>query len=627
MEASKYFFILSRCDFVTSFLSRLLSIYIICLSALLLEGIRPAGALERTYSLSDFPGHMVVLGEDNGDLAGFSTAAADLNGDGYSDIVLSSLGNDSSFGEDSGSIYIIFGGPQIESNSEVDLKIIGQANIIVYGKKTNYSTGFSMVTGDLNNDDRQDLIFGYGQYTEHYDPVFHYRDSYVQVLYGGAKFEAENFIYLAEMTYDTIYIGRSMGDNFGWSLSTADLTGDGIEDLAVGAPDYSDGQGAVHLLFGEENPTVPQSQDLRRSPAFCMLSGDAEGDFFGYDVAAGDLDGDGIGDLVVSSPDYSRNLTSKIGCIYIWYGPFRTSELNASGANTIIEGNKEFDTLGERILVKDLDADGIDELIVSCPGDDFLEGNRADNGCVYILNYQSEWRSGQLALGDVQARAQVWGESSSDYIGASLAVGDIDNDGRLDLLVGATRTGVEILENSGAVYLIGDLAGRTGDVGLSQADNIYKFAGARSEETVGASLACGDLNGDGHEDILIGAPGGGKTADDTTGKVYIFFGQRNFDFDVLFSSSPDTPEFSFSSGGGSSGGCFIATAAHGPTSSCVKKLGLFRDRILLPNKLGRAFTKLYYRLSPTPAEQISKFPAVASLCRALLAPAALLPAK
>lgn len=262
------------------------------------------------------------------------------------------------------------------------------------------------------------------------------------------------------------YAGSAAGERFGAALAgLGDLDGDGIPDLAVGAPEADaagSSSGRVVLLSG-------------RSGALLREHVGAAWDRFGTSIASpGDLDGDGRADLLVGAP-FSDGGGFNAGSVLAFSGADGSLLFDVHGAGP-------GDRLGERVAAAgDVDGDGIPDLVAVAPGED---GVAVDSGVVRVLS----GLDGRLLL-------TVSGETSGEFLSAAAGAGDVDGDGRADVLVGSSAAGTA---EGGRVRLV------SGSSGLVLAS----FDGARPGGWLGAAVAgLGDEDGDGRFELACGAPG------------------------------------------------------------------------------------------------------------------------
>jgi hypothetical protein len=291
--------------------------------------------------------------------------------------------------------------------------------------------------------------------------------------------------------------GKAEGDMAGTLVAGgADLDGDGLVDLLVGAPGADEGgaaAGAVYVLGGD----VPREADL--AVARTRLTGEAAGDQVGTAMAlAGDVDGDGLEDLLVGARLSSSN-GDTAGAAYLLLGPV-SGVLSLTGADARLVGEAPGDGAGASVSgVGDVDGDGHADLLVGAYGEDSA-GSGA--GAAYLLLGPI---SGDLDLGSSDAK--LLGEGVGDRAGEAVAgPGDLDGDGFADLTVGAPReaTGGSA---SGAVYVL--LSAVAGTLSLSEAD--AKLTGESSGRLLGTAIhGAGDVDGDGLGDLVVGAPGSGN---------------------------------------------------------------------------------------------------------------------
>jgi hypothetical protein len=402
-------------------------------------------------------------------------------------------------------------------------------------------------------------------------------------------------------------------DRFGRSIANiGDFDGDGITDLAVGAYRDDDGglnSGAIYILFMNDDGTVKSHQKISDSEGnFTDII--VAGDCFGNAITSlGDLDGDGIVDLAVGAHDNYTPGTKyeRIGAVHILFlnsdGTVKNSQeiSDTKGNFGVIESNAAF---GNAISnIGDLDGDGIVDLAVGSYGDNDTE---FDTGAVFVifLNIDGTVKSHQK-ISSIEGNFDVVLGKGDTFGTAVESIGDLDGDGIIDLAIGAqgdddgksflpVTLGGEASSSKGAVYIL--FMNNDGTVKSHQkisADYGNFHDELHKSDRFGYAIAnMGDLNDDGVNDIIVGAPY------DDDGVIYALF--LNNDGTVL--SSHKIPEEKKVGGA-----CLIATATYGSElAPQVQQLRELRDNTLLQTKSGIAFmgmfNDVYYSFSPVIAD-------------------------
>jgi hypothetical protein len=550
----------------------------------------PASA---TIDLAGPAGNLRVDGAAS-DAAGSSVAAAgDVNGDGAPDTIVGAPFAGNNGRQSSGSAYVIYGG---RGSAPIDLQNLGAAGFRIDGATDFGEAGYSVAgAGDLNGDGLSDVIVG-APFTSNNGRS---DSGSAYVIYGQATADPAD-VDLAQLTGAGTQTSRgmqidgaAMSNQAGFSVGGAgDFNGDGRSDVLVGASGASfngSGSGATYVIYGQA-ASDPADIDLAGITTRGMrIDGALAGDTSGSSVGgAGDVNGDGRSDVVIGAPS-AHNTGVGSGSVYVVYGQAVADPadfaLSASPSRSMrIDGAAAGDRAGESAAsAGDANGDGVADIVIGAR----VAGNngRLGSGSAYVVYGQASADPGDVALSQLTGAGtqttrgmRIDGAAAGDGAGNSVAgTGDVNGDGHPDLVVGAYAADNNSRGSSGSAYVIfGQTAADPADLDLAtitttQAARGLEIDGAVGGDEAGFSVGGGgDVSGDGHPDVVIGADTASHNSRPSSGAAYLV------DLtvpDTAIDSAPAltkdaTPTFQFHASEPASFECSIdqGTAAFAPCS-------------------------------------------------------------
>ncbi len=404
------------------------------------------------------------------------------------------------------------------------------------------SGGSVSSAGDVNGDGIDDIIIG----APYADPGGTYAAGASYVVFGTTPPFAASFDLSAlDGTNGFVMSGIDASDRSGASVSSAgDVNGDGIDDLIIGAyfadPNGQATAGESYIVFGTTPPFAASLtlSTLTGTNGFVITGIDAS-DFSGRSVSsAGDVNGDGYDDLIIGAQSADPNGQSVAGESYVVFGgpgvgaggSLNLSTLN--GANGfVVSGIDAYDRSGASVSsAGDVNGDGIGDLIIGAWGGDPNGQTYAGESYVVFGTTTPFAASLNLSTLDGTNGFVCNGIDAGDHSGWSVSsAGDVNGDGIGDLIIGAYQADPNGQPGAGESYVVfGKPTPFAASLNLSTLDgtNGFVMSGIDAGDLSGVSVSsAGDANGDGYDDLIIGATYADPNGQSFAGESYVVFGK------------------------------------------------------------------------------------------------------
>lgn len=447
----------------------------------------------------------------------------DFNGDGFDDVAVADEHHDIGTRKDAGIVRVTYGSRNGLSGGEAQ----ALTQTVARNAESYDRFGEALAVGDFNKDGYDDLAVGAPG-----EDVGSLRDAgMVTIFYGSNNGLKTTGVRHIHQNTSGIQGKAEKGDKFGAALAAGDFDNDGYDDLAIGAPEDSvsgkERAGLVNVVFGSSKGL--QSRDALISQNTSGVRGVSEkNDYFGSSLAAGDFNGDGRDDLAIGVPKEDFSGLTDAGVVQVLYGTSRgltTSgdEYYHQNTSGILGTAESGDRFGTELAAGDFNGDGRDDLAIGVPYEDIR--SIRDGGQVSVI-YGEKSGLGTKDAVFYQGNNGIAGTAESyDRFGFRIATGDVNGDGRDELLIGTPYEDHSGRTDAGALSVIyGSKSGLgTKDVILSQA--IDSIAGAAEHKDYFAhDVVFGDFNGDGKDDIAAVVSGENFGALSTPTAINVIYG-------------------------------------------------------------------------------------------------------
>jgi hypothetical protein len=504
------------------------------------------------------PSKIEFIGEQKGENFGASVASGDVNRDRIDDLIVGSPYYSSDGKTWNGKVSVFFGKKSLDKRV-YDMKS-DSPDLVIYGKNSGDQLGISVASGDFNNDGYDDVLIG--AYSAQSNSG---RTGKAYLIFGRNSYDDKG-LSLETTSADIELVGDQEGDAYGLVVYLKDISGDNFDDILVGAPFAMStggvGSGDVYGYFGYQHKVdsvYGHSKLFGERDADVVFEGHAKDERFGSAIVVGDVVGMTYNDIIISAYYANSSNGEQSGKIYIYRG-VKNYKKHIYEAYDVLVGERAYDWLGFSIDVGNINKDDKDDLVVST----FPYLNKDENGKIYVLNgremFNESLASSDFANSDGTGESGVVSDvfvpgnsdkSVDEYIvseetanyyfkggrednlaGSSVALADLDNDKKMDFVIGAPGVNSPKSPNPGEVYLFYQrlLDGKY-SFNVKNDEATTYISGENPDDWFGAKLTTLDFNHDGYSDIAVSSryadrydPKTGLVSESNNGAVYILLG-------------------------------------------------------------------------------------------------------
>jgi len=439
-----------------------------------------------------------LFGADAGDGLGSAMVMTDRDHDGFDELF---IGTHRSDGQDNtregaGEMFGFYPSGSFMRNNN-----LSDADLLMQGGK-GHASFTAMCVIDMDGNEEPELVISSPGVESPDDP----------------EIKGQISIFGLQTSFDASFYSTTSTSNFGSGVLLEDLDDDGYLDLIVSSPTGNVGYaGYVHVYFGGPVPWSGRYPDSERADLEWEPEGLPRDDSrFGIAIASGDLDDDGYSDVIIGMPQYN---SGNPGRAFIYWGGTRSQM--AAEPYTIIHGylNTKF---GSAASTGDINGDGFEDMAISAPfANSGPDSARFQAGRVHVW-YGPLSRS---TLAATSSPLKIEGRAAGDLLAATLHFGDIDGDGRDEIIMGSPTASPGTISRQGAVFIVNGSSSLPSTVDLLTMDCV-RIDGEWPYDAFGSAISTADVDGDGRSEFIASSTGADGYARKTSngGAVYILNG-------------------------------------------------------------------------------------------------------
>lgn len=455
-----------------------------------------------TVDLSLATGDTHILGADANTYIGFSLAQGDVDGDGLADMIVGVPFASPNGRSTAGKVYVVYGDSNLTPS--IDLSATGEFAVI-QGDYVGGHLGRRVASGDINGDGYDDVLIS----APFADPPSLLNAGVVYVLHGGPALADTTDL---RVTAAAVTLNGGVNHQIGAALAAGDISGNGLEDLVIGAPNaeaFGTRSGWVNILYSPLDSVYNLGYTGGILQADLVVTGRDLNDNLGNDLAIADFDGDGRDDIAMAAFRAEADGETSAGEVYILQGRADFAHtfyhLSSQTPMATVQGDTPYDQAGYSIAAGDMTYDGIPDLAIGANTAE-PSGSRTDCGIVYLVDGQD--LSGVVDLADpADVLTTIWGSESGGHLGFSLDIFEANGDGMGDLLIGEPLAAGQGSQTGNAHLISGDQVFPP-TIDLAALDGDRKILGGSAGNNTGYDVTGGDIDGDGLGDLMIAVPGG-----------------------------------------------------------------------------------------------------------------------